>query len=234
MAVPCGRPEVTPWRPMKILLAEDDEMIGENIQIALVDEGFAVDWVRDGMQAEAALAAEDYDAVLLDLGLPRKDGIDVLRDLRARGKGIPVMAVTARDTVPQRVLGLKSGADDYLVKPFDVEELIARLQALIRRARGNVEPVYRNGQVEINSSIRQAMVENRQVVLSSREWAILEALVARPGAILSRNQLEERLHGWSGEFESNAIEVYVHGLRKKLGPQLIKTVRGLGYMVEKN
>lgn len=208
-------------------------MIGENIQIALDGEGIAVDWVTDGMQAEAALMTHSYDAVLLDLGLPKKDGIDVLRDLRARGNGIPVIAVTARDTVSQRVLGLKSGADDYLIKPFDLEELIARLHALIRRARGGVEPIYRNGEVEINSSTRQVTVGNRQVLLSSREWAILEALVARPGAILSRSQLEERLYGWSGEVESNAVEVYIHGLRKKLGPQLIINVRGLGYMVEK-
>jgi DNA-binding response OmpR family regulator len=218
---------------MKILLVEDDAMIGENIQIALDGEGIAVDWVTDGIQAEAALITHCYDALLLDLGLPQKDGIDVLRDLRARGNGIPVMAVTARDSVPQRVLGLKSGADDYLVKPFDLEELIARLHALVRRARGNTEPVYRHGQVEINSSTRQVTVANRQIVLSSREWAILEALVVRPGAILSRSQLEERLYGWSGEVESNAIEVYVHGLRKKLGQQFIINVRGLGYMVEK-
>jgi DNA-binding response OmpR family regulator len=218
---------------MKVLLAEDDVMIGENIQIALDGEGITVDWVTDGLQAEAALMTHSYDAVLLDLGLPKKDGIDVLRDLRARGNGIPVLAVTARDTVPQRVLGLKSGADDYLIKPFDLEELIARLHALIRRARGGVEPVYRHGEVEINSLTRQVTAANRQVMLSSREWAILEALVARPGAILSRSQLEERLYGWSGEVESNAVEVYIHGLRKKLGPQLIINVRGLGYMVEK-
>ncbi|MEN3366179.1 MAG: two-component system, OmpR family, response regulator QseB [Burkholderiales bacterium] len=218
---------------MKVLLAEDDAMIGENIQIALDGEGIAVDWVTDGLQAETALMTNTYDAVLLDLGLPKKDGIDVLRDLRARGNSVPVIAVTARDTVSQRVLGLKGGADDYLIKPFDLEELIARLHALIRRARGSVEPVYRLGEVEINSSTRQVTVANRQIMLSSREWAILEALVARPGAILSRGQLEERLYGWSGEVESNAVEVYIHGLRKKLGPQLIINVRGLGYMVEK-
>lgn len=218
---------------MKVLLVEDDEMIGENIQIAFAGEGITVDWMKDGKQVEAALGDGAYDALLLDLGLPQRDGIDVLRELRARGNTLPVMAVTARDTVPERVLGLRSGADDYLVKPFDLEELIARLHALIRRARGNTEPVYRKGDIEINSSTRQAMAGGRQVALSSREWAILEALVARPGAILSRAQLEERLYGWSGEFESNAVEVYVHGLRKKLGAQLITTVRGLGYMVEK-
>jgi DNA-binding response OmpR family regulator len=218
---------------MKVLLVEDDVMIGENTQIALEGEGIAVDWVTDGIQAEAALIKHGYDVLLLDLGLPKKDGIDVLRDLRARGDGIPVIAVTARDTVSQRVVGLRNGADDYLVKPFDLEELIARLHALIRRARGSGEPIYRHGEVEINSVTRQVTVANRQVVLSSREWDILEALVARPGAILSRSQLEERLYGWSGEVESNAVEVYIHGLRKKLGSDLITNVRGLGYMVEK-
>jgi DNA-binding response OmpR family regulator len=219
---------------MKILLAEDDAMIGENIQIALDGEGITVDWVKDGVAAEVTLATQNYDAVLLDLGLPQKDGIEVLRELRARGNLVPVLVLTARDTVPQRVLGLKSGADDYLVKPFDLEELIARLHALIRRARGGGEPLYRKGDVAINIATREVMVANRQVILSSREWAVLDALIARPGAILSRSQLEERLYGWSGEVESNAVEVYVHGLRKKLGSHFIANVRGLGYMVEKD
>jgi DNA-binding response OmpR family regulator len=218
---------------MKILLVEDDEMIGENIQIALDGEGIATDWVKDGIEAEAALATHTYDALLLDLGLPQKDGIDVLRSLRTRGNSMPVLVLTARDTVAERVLGLRSGADDYLVKPFDLEELIARLHALIRRARDGFEPVYRNGEVIVNSATRQVLASGRQVILSSREWAILDALITRPGAILSRSQLEERLYGWSAEVESNAIEVYVHGLRKKLGQQFIVNVRGLGYMVEK-
>jgi len=219
---------------MKILLVEDDSMIGENIQIALDSEGIATDWVRDGAQAEAALSTTAYDGMLLDLGLPQRDGIDVLRSLRAKGNNIPVMVVTARDTVSQRVQGLNSGADDYLVKPFDLEELIARLYALVRRARGGVELVYRNGDVVVNSATREVMVSERQVVLSAREWAILEALITRPGAILSRAQLEERLYGWSGDVESNAIEVYIHGLRKKLGQNFVVNVRGLGYMVEKS
>jgi DNA-binding response OmpR family regulator len=219
---------------VKILLAEDDAMIGENIQIALDGEGIAVDWVQDGVAADTALATHNYDAVLLDLGLPHKDGIDLLRELRARGNLVPVLILTARDTVSQRVLGLKAGADDYLVKPFDLEELIARLHALIRRARGGGEPLYRKGNVAVNIATRQVMVDDRQVILSSREWAVLDALIARPGAILSRSQLEERVYGWSGEVESNAVEVYVHGLRKKLGSQFIANVRGLGYMVEKD
>lgn len=218
---------------MKILLVEDDLMIGENIQIALDGEGITVDWVTSGSDAETAVGTQAYDALLLDLGLPQKDGIEVLRGLRARGKTLPVLVITARDTVPDRVRGLNSGADDYLVKPFDLEELIARLHALVRRARGRTEPVYRNGDVEVNAATREVMAEGRQVILSAREWAILDALIARPGAILSRAQLEERLYGWSGDVESNAVEVYIHGLRKKLGQQLIINVRGVGYMVEK-
>lgn len=218
---------------MKVLLVEDDPMIGENIQIALESEGIGVDWAKNGVTAETALGADTYDAMLLDLGLPQKDGIDVLRNLRARGNTMPVLIITARDTVAQRVLGLNSGADDYLVKPFDLEELIARLNALVRRAKGGVEPVYRRGEVVVNALTRQVFDAEKQVLLSSREWAVLEALVARPGAILSRAQLEERLYGWSGDVESNAVEVYIHGLRKKLGQQFIINVRGLGYMVEK-
>ena len=218
---------------MKVLLVEDDVMIGENIQIALDGEGIGVDWVASGMDAEVALSTHAYDALLLDLGLPQKDGIEVFRGLRARGNVIPVLVVTARDTVAQRVQGLNAGADDYLVKPFDLEELIARLHALVRRARGRADPVYRNGEVTINTETRQVQVALRQVILSAREWAILDALIARPGAILSRSQLEAQLYGWSGDVESNAVEVYIHGLRKKLGQQFIANVRGVGYMVEK-
>lgn len=208
-------------------------MIGENIQIALVGEGIQVDWVTDGLEGEAALDAVQYDALLLDLSLPNKDGVDVLKTLRARKNDIPVLVMTARDTVPQRVLGLNIGADDYLVKPFDLGELIARLHALVRRARGGLDLLYRKGEVTVNTATRQVFAAERQISLSSREWSILDALVARPGAILSRAQLEDRLYGYSGEVESNAVEVYIYGLRKKLGQQFIVNIRGLGYMVEK-
>ncbi|GGC67450.1 response regulator [Undibacterium terreum] len=218
---------------MKILLVEDDPMIGENIQIALEGESILVDWLTDGAAAENALRLHTYDALLLDLGLPQREGIDILRDLRARGDALPVMIMTARDTVPERVLGLQSGADDYLVKPFDLDELIARIHALVRRSRGRVEPLYKNGDVAINAITKEVSRQGEQVILSSREWAILDALIARPGAILSRSQLEERLFGWSGEVESNAVEVYIHGLRKKLGQKFIVNVRGVGYMIEK-
>jgi DNA-binding response OmpR family regulator len=219
---------------MKVLLVEDDYMIGENIQIALEGEAILVDWVSNGKAAENALSQHRYDALLLDLSLPQRDGIDILRALRARGDALPVLVMTARDTVAQRVLGLNAGADDYLVKPFDLDELIARLHALVRRARGRVEPVYKNGDVSINPITKEVFREQETIVLSAREWAILDALITRPGAILSRNQLEERLFGWNGEAESNAVEVYIYGLRKKLGQKFIVNVRGVGYMIEKS
>lgn len=218
---------------MKVLLIEDDVMIGEDIQIALQNEGFSVEWVKDGKTCEVALDAHSYDVLLLDLGLPYKNGISILQSLRARGDKTPVLIVTARDTLSDRVLGLNSGADDYLIKPFEFEELIARLRALNRRARGLVESGYRKGDIVINSDTREVFVNDKQIVLFGREWAILEALIARPGAILSRPQLEKRLYGWSGVVESNTIEVYIHGLRKKLGQDFILNVRGIGYMVEK-
>lgn len=219
---------------MKILLVEDDLMIGENIQIALEREGVDVHWVVNGEDAENALSAGSYDAMLLDLGLPSKDGLEILQGVRARGSNIPVLIITARDTVAQRVLGLRSGADDYLVKPFDFEELDARLQALIRRARGGGDLIFRSGNVVVNAITREVMVDGRQVILSGREWTLLDALIARPGAVLSRQQIEEKLYGWSADVESNAVEVYVHGLRKKLDAQFVVTVRGVGYKVDKS
>lgn len=219
---------------MKVLLIEDDVMIGENIQIALNSEGVDVEWAKDGSAGEAALGTGTYDALLLDLGLPQKDGINILQSLRRKGSALPVMLVTARDTVPERIMGLNSGADDYLVKPFDLDEMIARLRALVRRARGQTDDLYKSGDVVVNTATRQVSNADGQVTLSAREWTVLDALVARPGAILSRSQLEERLYGWAGDVESNAVEVYIHGLRKKLGQHFIINVRGLGYMVEKN
>lgn len=208
-------------------------MIGENIQIALRREQIDVDWARSGQEAEEKLAGQVFDALLLDLGLPKKDGMEVLRILRGSGSSMPVLIVTARDDVSQRVLGLENGADDYLVKPFDMKELMARLRALLRRANGRMESVYRKGDLFINPVTKQAMLGGRQVILSSREWIMIEALIARPGAILSRDQLESRLFGLCGDVESNAVEVYIYGLRKKLGSQFIINIRSVGYMVEK-
>ena len=216
---------------MRILLAEDDTMIGEVVLDALRAERYAVDWVKDGAMAETALATTPYDLLLLDLGLPRKDGLAVLRGLRARGQRLPVLIATARDAVAERVAGLDAGADDYIVKPYDLDELLARLRALLRRADGRAEPAYAWGDVRITPATREVTLAGQPVSLSAREWAVLEPLLARPGRVLSRQQLEEKLYSWRDDISSNAIEVYIHGVRKKLGAGLIQNVRGLGYLV---
>lgn len=218
---------------MRLLLVEDDLMIGEAVLDLLRGDGYAVDWVRDGRMAETAASGDEYDLVLLDLGLPGKDGLDVLRSLRSRKLRVPVLIATARDAVPQRIEGLDAGADDYIVKPYDLDELLARIRALLRRSAGRAEPVYEYQNVSINPATREVAVDGQQVLLSAREWAVLEPLIARPGLILSRAQLEEKLFSWKDEISSNAVEVYVHGLRKKLGAELIQNVRGVGYLVPK-
>ena len=218
---------------MRLLLVEDDVMIGESVLDLLRAEHYAVDWVRDGEMAETALQAQVYDLVLLDLGLPRRDGLTVLRSLRRRKERVPVLIATARDSVEQRIEGLDAGADDYVLKPYDLNELLARIRALLRRASGRAEPIYEHKGVSINPATREVMVGDQPVILSAREWAILEPLLARPGLVLSRAQLEEKLFSWKGEVSSNAIEVYIHGLRRKLGTDLIQNVRGVGYMVPK-
>jgi two-component system OmpR family response regulator len=218
---------------MRLLLVEDDTMIGEAVLDLLRAEHYAVDWVRDGELADTALRTQNYDLVLLDLGLPRRDGLDVLRALRARRQRMPVLIATARDAVQQRIEGLDAGADDYVLKPYDLHELLARLRALLRRAAGRAEPVYEHDGVSINPATREVTAQGEPVVLSAREWAVLEPLIARPGLVLSRAQLEEKLYGWKDEISSNAVEVYIHGLRKKLGAGLIQNVRGVGYMVPK-
>ena len=216
---------------MRLLLVEDDTMIGEVVLELLRSEHFAVDWVRDGEMADTALRSQRYDLVLLDLGLPRRDGLDVLRALRARKDGTPVLIVTARDAVQERITGLDAGADDYVLKPYDLDELLARIRALLRRAAGRAEPVYEHQGVSINPVTREVTAGGEPVVLSAREWAVLEPLLARPGMVLSRSQLEEKLYGWKDGISSNAVEVYIHGLRKKLGADVIRNVRGVGYMV---
>jgi two-component system response regulator QseB len=219
---------------MRLLLVEDDEMIGAAAREGLRQEGHAVDWVRDGAQAEAAAANGVYDLVLLDLGLPRRDGLSVLRSLRARGHEVPVLIITARDAVSDRVAGLDAGADDYLVKPFDLDELAARVRAVLRRRAGRSSAVLRVGELEIDTAARLVRWKGREVALSAREYALLEALADRPGAFLSRAQLEERLYGWDEEIGSNAVEVHIHALRRKLDPALIRNVRGLGYSLAKD
>jgi two-component system response regulator QseB len=217
---------------MRLLLVEDDTMIGEVVLDLLRAEHYAVDWVKDGEMADTALRqSQSYDLVMLDLGLPRKDGLEVLRAMRARKDRTPVLIATARDAVEQRIAGLDAGADDYVLKPYDLDELLARLRALVRRASGRAEPVFEHNNITINPATREVQAEGVAVTLSAREWAVLEALIARPGAVLSRAQLEEKLYSWRDEVSSNAVEVYIHGLRKKLGSELIQNVRGVGYMV---
>ena len=218
---------------MRLLLVEDDPMIGEAVQDLLRAEQYAVDWARDGDAADTALRTQAYDLVLLDLGLPHRDGLTVLRDLRTRKDRTPVLVATARDAVAQRIEGLDAGADDYVLKPYDLHELLARIRALLRRAAGRAEPVYEHQGVSINPATREVTVRGAPVVLSGREWAVLEPLIARPGMVLSRQQLEDKLYGWGDEVSSNAVEVYIHGLRKKLGPELVLNVRGVGYLVPK-
>ena len=218
---------------MRLLLVEDDPMIGEAVQDLLRAEQYAVDWARDGQAADTALRTQAYDLVLLDLGLPKRDGLAVLRDLRTRKDRTPVLVATARDAVADRIEGLDAGADDYVLKPYDLDELLARIRALLRRAAGRAEPVYEHQGVSINPATREVTVRGVPVVLSGREWAVLEPLIARPGVVLSRQQLEDKLYGWGDEVSSNAVEVYIHGLRKKLGPELVLNVRGVGYLVPK-
>jgi two-component system response regulator QseB len=216
---------------MRLLLVEDDTMIGEAVAAGLKRDGFAVDWVRDGKAADHALKVETFDLLLLDLGLPHLSGLDVLKALRARGQSLPVLILTARDAVTDKVQGLDAGADDYVVKPFDLTELSARIRALLRRQAGRAEPVIEHGGVSLNPVTHQVLHDGKEIALSSREFALLEALLDRPGAILSRSQLEQRLYGWGEEVESNAVEVHIHSLRKKLGADYIRNVRGVGYRV---
>jgi two-component system response regulator QseB len=214
-----------------LLLVEDDQMLGSGVQRGLRLEGHAVDWVQDGASAETALRTEPYDLVLLDLGLPGRGGLEVLRSLRSRGKSLPVLILTARDAVADRVAGLDAGADDYLVKPFDLDELAARVRALLRRSSGRSQPVFELGSLRLDPAAHEVTLDGVLVALSAREFALLHALLEHPGRPLSRARLEERLYGWGEEVESNAVEVHVHALRRKLGAHWIKTLRGVGYVV---
>jgi two-component system OmpR family response regulator len=218
---------------MRILLVEDDSMIGEALSVALKDSAYAVDWVKDGATASTALEHGEHQAVLLDLGLPKRDGFEVLRRLRLGGNTVPVIVITARDSVADRVKGLDFGADDYLVKPFDINELLARLRAVIRRQGGQAAPLLTNGKVSLDQATMEARCGDAAELLSAREFALLHALLLRPGAILTRAELEERIYGWNEEVESNAVDFLIHGVRKKLGASAIKNVRGAGWMVEK-
>lgn len=219
---------------MRILIVEDDRHIGSALQRALRAEDHAADWVLDGRSAETALQQGEYDLALLDLGLPQKDGMEVLKALRARRDRVPVLVLTARDTAADVVRALDAGADDYLIKPFDLDVLLARVRALARRSSGRAEPVIAHLDVTINLATREVTRAGSLISLAPKEFTLLEALLARPGVVFSRAQLEEKLYGWGEEIESNAVEVYVHGLRRKLGQEFIRNVRGVGYMVPKS
>jgi two-component system response regulator QseB len=218
---------------MRVLLIEDDAMIAQGLETALRQMGAAVDWIRDGAQAAAALRAAVFDLVLLDLGLPNRDGISILREFRQRGDATPVIILTARDEIQNRVAGLDAGADDYVVKPFDLDELAARMRSVLRRAAGRGDPAIQYGDLRLDPVTRMVEHKGRPVSLSAHEYAVLEALLQRPGAVLSRAQLEDRLYGWDEPIGSNAVEVYIHGLRRKLGPDAIRTLRGVGYFISK-
>jgi two-component system, OmpR family, response regulator len=220
---------------MRVLLVEDDAMIGEAIQGALKDASYAADWVKNGQTALTTLGFQHYDLVLLDLGLPGKDGLEVLASIRAKDNPVPLLIVTARDGLDDRLCGLNGGADDYLLKPFEMAELLARMRAVLRRKGGSATPMLTNGVVSLDQATREATVNGSdQVQLSSREFALLQALLVRPGAILSRSDLEDRIYGWGEEVESNAVEFLIHTLRRKLGSEVIKNVRGIGWMVSKS
>ena len=219
---------------MRILLVEDDRMIGDALCEALRDAAYAVDWVQDGETALRVLGNSVHQAVLLDLGLPGRDGIEVLKKLRANDGTIPVIIITARDGLEDRVKGLDLGADDYITKPFDIDELLARLRATLRRQGGQAAPLLSNGIISLNPATREAFKGDSTCLLSAREFSLLQALLLRPGAILNRKQLEESIYGWNEEVESNAVDFLIHGIRKKLGADAIKNVRGAGWMVDRN
>ncbi len=216
---------------MRVLLVEDDVMIGQNLAQALGREGWSVDWVRDGVLAQGALDDGGYSCVLLDLGLPRRDGVEVLRHCRARGDVTPVLVLTARDGLDDRIRGLDLGADDYLLKPYEFRELLARMRAVIRRRDGSAHSLIGSAGLQLDLTTREVLVAGVRGELSAREFALLHALLERPGAILSRDQLEERIYGWGEEVSSNAVDVLIHGMRRKLGADLIRNVRGLGWRV---
>lgn len=218
---------------MRILLVEDDTLLGEGLLLGLQRDKQSVDWVKNGESALTAMASTPYDAVILDIGLPKMSGLEVLKKTRRLGQQTPILILTAQDTVTDRVTGLDSGADDYLTKPFELNELNARLRALVRRSRGQTDQTIRYANIELDPAAHTVMHQNQLVHLSRREFAMLEALLANAGRVLSRAQLEEKIYAWGDEIESNVIEVHIHHLRKRFGAKLIKTVRGIGYLVPK-
>ncbi|NDU85112.1 MAG: response regulator [Ferrovum sp.] len=218
---------------MRLLLVEDDALLGDGLRVGLRQAGYAVDWAQDGLAAKLSLQTEEYDLVVLDLGLPKVTGLELLRWLRGQGKSAGILILTARDTIPDRITGLDAGADDYLIKPFDLDELIARLRALSRRNSGIVTPLLQHGAITLDPAAHQVKNGSDLVDLSAREFALLHLLLLHMGRVQTRDQLESHLYGWGEEVESNSIEVHIHHLRKKLGNSLIRTLRGIGYVIDK-
>ncbi|MEQ1488376.1 MAG: response regulator [Methylotenera sp.] len=218
---------------MRILLVEDDALLGDGVKAGLKQAGFAVDWAQDGVAAKLALETEEYALLVLDLGLPKLSGLDLLKWLRANHLKVPVLVLTARDTVADRVVGLNAGADDYLIKPFDLDELIARLNALLRRSVGQVTQTLQHGDIALTPSTHQVSKNGQTIELSAKEFTLLHELLLHIGRVQSREQLEQHLYGWGEEVESNSVEVHIHHLRKKLGAELIRTMRGVGYVIDK-
>lgn len=219
---------------MRLLIVEDDMMIGESLQHALKTNGYAVDWVQDGQDALHALDTHQYDLMLLDLGLPKQSGLSVLEQVRKNKNNLPVLILTAKDTTQDRVKGLDTGADDYLVKPFSLEEVEARIRALLRRSLGKSQPIMEFGGISLNPVTKELVYDGKKEVLSAKEYAIMHNLLKHPGAVLSREQLEDQLYGWNEEILSNAVEVHIHQLRKKFGKNIIHNIRGIGYTVKKS
>lgn len=218
---------------MRILIVEDDTLLGDGIRAGLSQNGYAADWVEDGDAAQTAMLTNDYEAIVLDLGLPKVPGLEVLKKMRAQGNDTPVIILTAMDGVEERVKGLDSGADDYLTKPFDLEELNARLRALLRRRGGRSTPVITHGDLVVDPASHSVTLAEKVVDISPREFTILQLLLENHGKVMSRSRLEEGLYAWNDEVESNTVEVHIHHLRKKLGAELIRTIRGVGYIIDK-
>ena len=219
---------------MRLLLVEDDEMIAETVLESMGREGYAIDWAQDGRAAELSLGNGVYDLVLLDLGLPKKDGIDLLNSYRKQGGQAPVIILTARDSVNERIRGLDAGADDYLIKPFDLDELAARARALLRRRTGQKQPIYSHGELTLDPTAHEVRKNSAPVALVPREFALLQALIEEPARVFTRSELEDKLYGWGDEVGSNTIEVHVHSLRRKIGAEQIVTVRGVGYRLKRH
>ena len=215
----------------RVLVAEDDPLLGDALQAGLRQRGFDADWVRDGVAAETALRGTDFAAIVLDLGLPRLDGLELLRRERAKGSSIPVLILTARDAIDQRIKGFDTGADDYVVKPVDLDELAARLRAIVRRSRGEPAPILEVAELRLDPAARSVSYRGQPVELKAKEFNLLQEFMLNADRVLSRAQIEERLYAWGFEVESNAVEVHVHHLRRKLAPELIRTVRGVGYVL---